>query len=369
MTAPAKLELELRQCLEQHGLLGFDQWMEAALYHPHDGFFTAGGEPGKRGKDFLTSPEVGPLFGAVLANAIDGCWLSLGQPDPFVIVEAGAGAGTLAASILRAEPRCLPALRYVLVERSATLRARHEPLLSTQVSSLAGLPAEPLGAGMVIANELLDNLPFQILEFASAGWQEVVCVAGDAAVTEARRPIANASQQLAAQLAPQAAVGDRIPWQRQAAQWVSQAQDLLTEGEVLVFDYGSSTAELAQRGGWLRTYCQHQRGRHPLELPGQQDITADVAFDQLPQPDVLLTQAQFLQRWGIDELVAQGQAVWREHAAQPTTETLLAGSRLAEAATLCDPDSYGSYQVASWLVRSVSGSAAISHAASEPPKP
>ena len=286
MTAIGNLELELRQCLEQHGSLGFDQWMEAALYHRQYGFFAAGGEPGKRGKDFLTSPEVGPLFGAVLANAIDGCWLTLGRPDPFVVAEAGAGAGTLAASILRAEPQCLPALRYVLVERSAALRARHEPLLTvtggSQVSSQAELPTEPLGAGMVIANELLDNLAFQILELTSEGWQEVVCVAGDTAVTEAWRPIAAANQQLAAQLAPQASVGDRIPWQRQAAQWVSQARDLLTEGEVLVFDYGGATAELAQRGGWLRTYCQHQHGGHPLELPGQQDITADVAFDQLP---------------------------------------------------------------------------------------
>ena len=71
----------------------------------------------------------------------------------------------------------------------------------------------------------------------------------------------------------------------------------------------------------------------------------------------------------MDELVAEGQAVWREQAAQPTTETLLAGSRMAEAATLCDPDTYGSYQVASWFVPAVSGSAAISHAAPEPPKP
>ena len=361
MTALGKLELELHQCLQRHGSLGFDQWMEAALYHRQYGFFATGGEAGKRGKDFLTSPEVGPLFGAVLANAIDGCWQSLGCPDPFVVAEAGAGAGTLAASVLRAEPQCLAALRYVLVERSAALRARHAPLLGEQVSSLAELPAVPLGAGMIIANELLDNLAFQILEFTSEGWQEVVCVASGDTVAEARRPIASTHQQLASQLAPQAAVGDRIPWQCQAAQWVTQARDLLTAGEVLVFDYGGTTAELAQRGGWLRTYCQHQHGGHPLELPGQQDITADVAFDQLPPPDLLQTQAQFLQRWGIDELVAEGQAVWREQAAQPTTETLLAGSRMAEAATLCDPDTYGSYQVASWGVPATQSAAAAPH--------
>src|SRR5581483_9566243 len=75
-----------------------------------------------RGRDFLTSPEVGPLFGAVLANALDTWWRDVGEPDPYVVVEAGAGPGTLARHVLDANPACAPALRYVLVERSPGLR-------------------------------------------------------------------------------------------------------------------------------------------------------------------------------------------------------------------------------------------------------
>ena len=74
------------------------------------------------GRDFVTSPEVGTLFGALVARALDASWHELGAPDPFVVIEAGAGRGRLAADVLRAAPACAPALRYVLVERSAALR-------------------------------------------------------------------------------------------------------------------------------------------------------------------------------------------------------------------------------------------------------
>ncbi len=98
--------------------------MESALYDPEHGFYATGGQAGRRG-DFLTSVEVGPLFGAVLARALDAWWMEAGSPRPFVVVDAGAGGGTLARSVLGAEPSCATALRYVLVERSSPLRAAH----------------------------------------------------------------------------------------------------------------------------------------------------------------------------------------------------------------------------------------------------
>jgi SAM-dependent MidA family methyltransferase len=91
--------------------------MEAALYDDGDGFYQTGGRAG-RGGDFVTSPEIGPLFAAVTAGALDRWWDQMGRPDPFVVVEAAAGGGTLARDILAAGPACSPALRYVLVERS-----------------------------------------------------------------------------------------------------------------------------------------------------------------------------------------------------------------------------------------------------------
>ena len=373
--------------------MGFDQWMEQALYHPRHGFYSSGGQAGRRGKDFLTSPEVGPLFGAVLAKAIDGCWNELGQPDPFIVAEAGAGRGALAASVLRAKPACLDALRYVMVERSELLRSQQQETLKGVISeeivvseegvisekadaggataekafaensdskifSLARLPrsvpnsdlsgSEPvIPFGMVIANELLDNLPFRILERTASGWKEVlVSPQQDFVHTE----ISTSCSELATSLAPNAPIGARIPLQEQASAWVRQACELIGRGRVIVFDYGAATAELAERGGWLRTYAKHGKGASPLACPGQQDITSDVVFDQLPPPASIRTQADFLRDWGIQTLAAEGQQEWQRQAANPTTEALIARSRSTEARTLCDPTAFGSYKAAQWIV-------------------
>ena len=111
---------------------------------------------GRRG-DFLTSPEVGPLFGAVVARFIDAEWDRLGRPEPFTFVEAGAGPGTLARAVIAARPTCADALRYIAVEVSAAQRELHPP----EVESVATLPGE-VKSGVVFANELLDNLPFRL---------------------------------------------------------------------------------------------------------------------------------------------------------------------------------------------------------------
>ncbi|MCZ7529412.1 MAG: SAM-dependent methyltransferase [Acidimicrobiia bacterium] len=103
------------------GPIAYSEFVEAALYGP-GGFFTSGGGPGRSDGDFLTSPETGSLFGALVAGALSDWWAEMGSPDPFFVVEVGAGDGRLAREVLRASPVCAPALRYVLVERSETAR-------------------------------------------------------------------------------------------------------------------------------------------------------------------------------------------------------------------------------------------------------
>src|SRR5215210_1508111 len=109
--------------------------MEEALYDPERGFYATGGQAGRRG-DFLTSPEVGPLFGAVVARMIDATWQEAGRPDPFVVVDAGAGVGTLARAVRAAGPACGAALELVCVDVSTAQRAQHPP----EVRSQADLP-------------------------------------------------------------------------------------------------------------------------------------------------------------------------------------------------------------------------------------
>src|SRR3954469_2843290 len=119
-----ELEAVLVDHLVAHGPIGFDEYVDHPLYAPGLAFYATGGGAGRR-RDFLTSPEVGPLFGAVVARALDAEGVRLGQPSPFTVLEGGAGRGALARSVRGAGPGCLAvgALRYVCVERSDRLRA------------------------------------------------------------------------------------------------------------------------------------------------------------------------------------------------------------------------------------------------------
>ncbi len=321
----------------------FDEFMREALYG-EDGFYTRpdGGHAGRRG-DFLTSPEVGPLFGAVIAKYLDAEWIRIGRPDTFTVVDAGAGPGTLARSIMAAGPECLDALDYVAVEVSGPQRERHPD----GVTSQAVMPTDLID-GVIIANELLDNLPFRLAVFDS-GWREAYVSIDDAGARS--EMLSGPFDPPPAQLLPSATLGARVPLVEQAAKFVEDTRQLLRTGSLLVIDYGVPlTAELALRPwrDWLRTYRGNERGDHYLAAPGSQDITTDIPFDQLPEADAMRTQAQFLQRWGIDELVAEGKRVWEAQAARPGLEAMKMRSRISEAEALLDPSGLGNFLVAEW---------------------
>lgn len=319
----------------------FDRFMADALYGP-SGFYTSGGRAGRRG-DFITSPEVGPLFGAVVARFLDAEWRRIGEPDEFVVVDAGAGPGTLARGVLAASADCAAALRYVAVDVSAAQREQHPE----GVESSAVLPPGPFD-GVIIANELLDNLPFRLAVYDD-GWREAYVTAGpDGRPTER---LSERFDPLPAVLPTTASLGARAPLQDAAAAWVADARARLRSGSVLVLDYAvASTADLAARPWreWLRTYRGHERGGHYLSDPGTQDITTDVAIDQLPEPDAVRSQAQWLQLYGIDELVDAGRRYWSEHAARPDLTALRMRSRVAEAEALLDPAGLGGFLVCEW---------------------
>jgi SAM-dependent MidA family methyltransferase len=144
-------------------------------------------------------------------------------------------------------------------------------------------------------------------------------------------------------------LGARIPWQQAAGQWVSDILSRLN-GRLVVIDYGVPlTTELAQRPwrDWLRTYAGHEKGAHYLRNVGAQDITTDVCIDQViatcGQPDSVRSQSQFLQLWGIDELVEEGKLAWEAAAAAPNLAAMKMRSRMSEAAALLDPNGLGAF--------------------------
>lgn len=333
--------------------------METALYDEDAGFFAVGRGPTGR-SDFVTSPETGSLFGLIVGYAIEKLWVEQGSPREFTVLEAGAGSGRLCREVLRSDRGFSSAINYITVERSEALRQVQEETLGkfSNVSILADLPDSSTN-GVIVANELLDNLAFDVAEFTTEGWAEVRVGLGDQSLTGAGTP--NFIEVLAPLdaerrcLIPETAarIGDRLPVQVGIAEWIARAAECIETGAMVIIDYAGSAEDLARRGGWLRTYRDHTRGSNPLMHPGKTDITSDVVLEPLRDAIVAAgfriesetTQAEWLSELGIGDEVAAGEAAWSAGAARGDLEALIGRSRATEAAILTDPEGLGGFTV------------------------
>lgn len=300
-----------------------EAFVERALYGP-DGFYEHGGRAGRRGASFVTSPEAGPLFGAVLARALDTWWDEAGRPDEWVVVDAGAGPGTLARAVVAAEPVCAEALEMVCVERTAAQRAMHP-------DGACSTDRMPDVADVIVANELLDNLAFGLLERTGEGWVPIRVASDGSTVPDAGGP--------------------RIPLVAAAAAWVVDARRRLRpDGRLVCFDYADTTAALAARPwtDWVRAFAGHERVEQPFADPGTRDVTVVVPWDQLPAPTRATDQASWLRAHGLGELVEEGRAYWTAHAAAPDLQAVRMRSRISEAEALTDPGGLGAFWVGEW---------------------
>jgi SAM-dependent MidA family methyltransferase len=233
-------------------------------------------------------------------------------------------------------------MKYVAVEISAAQRALHPSF----VESVDVFP-DRIIQGVVLANELLDNLPFKLFVY-DGEWMEAFVGSGDdGKFVEVLRAV----DVIPAILPKSAPLGSRAPIQTAASQWLLNVSQKLSRGRVLVFDYCSeSTSETAVTPWreWLRTYKDHDRGVHYLIEPGTQDITTQVMIDQLMEvvPELSVShQSEWLLNLGIDELVSEGSSYWEQHKSAPDIAAMKMRSRLNEAQALTDRDGLGSFSV------------------------
>ncbi len=268
----------IRDEVRATGPMPFERFMALALYDSQHGFFATGGLRSAKSGDFLTSPEVSPWFGRTLAAYVRP---RLERSGAATLVEAGAGSGSLLRPLCDALGDL--AARVVAIDASPAARTALADAGFETMSDLSELEG-PLD-GVIIANELLDNLPMRLAAKSGDSWVEwwVGCDAPDADLTFVTTPPRADTTEWLDQYAGAVPDGGVVEVQLAAAGWLQHAIGLIGRGAVLVVDYGATAEELVPRRavGTLRTYRAHHLGPDPLLQPGATDITADVNFTAL----------------------------------------------------------------------------------------
>ncbi|HEY3522653.1 MAG TPA: SAM-dependent methyltransferase [Candidatus Limnocylindrales bacterium] len=351
------LVARIRDEIRRRGPMTFARFMEIALYDPHGGYYMTEESRPTRAGDFLTAPELHPIFGQALARQVVEVWQRLGRPQPFVVREFGAGSGALAAALLgRLATDASPlfdVVRYQPVERNPHRVAELEARFAA--GGLQGRLERAAGpmTGVVIANEFLDALPFHRVEgnaaYDGALAELFVVIDGDGL---REKPGPPSTPVLAARLAAEGvalASGQRAEVRLADGPWIASLAEDLRAGVAIVVDYALPADDLystRRMAGTLVAYLGHVAHGDPFQSIGRQDLTAHVDLTALERSargadlDVLgaTSQAEFLVGCGLEQLV--------EDARSDERTGLAAWSELrASVARLLDPRATGGFRV------------------------
>jgi SAM-dependent MidA family methyltransferase len=267
------------------GWLPFDRFMAAALYAPGLGYYAAGAHKLGVGGDFVTAPELSPVFGRCLGSE---CGRILRALDGGDILEIGAGTGALAEQVMHtlAEADALPA-HYWILETSPDLRQRQHSRLDRLPpewrSRIAWLDAPPAAAfrGVILANEVIDALPIARIRGSTTGLQEVGVVREGATLRDASRPVSAAVRACVQQRGISLAAEQDAEVCCLLSDWVDEVTRSLSRGVALFIDYGDVRSRLyaADRAhGTLVAFHRHRIHNDPYIHLGLQDLTAWVDF-------------------------------------------------------------------------------------------
>lgn len=346
------LQARIAQAVEQAGgFLSFEHFMDLALYAPGLGYYVAGARKFGADGDFVTAPELTPLFGACLARqcaAVLAC-------DGGSVLEFGGGSGRLALSVLQAlDALGQPAARYTIVELSPELRERQQALIAREAPALLPriawrqAPPEAPWEGIVLANEVLDALPCARFARIRGEVRELgVERAEDGSLRAASRVAQPAfAARVNALLAPLGAVYPRDDDSDYVSEFSPRLPALLADlarflrrGMVVFADYGEGRREYyaPQRAdGTLQCYYRHRAHVDPLWWPGLQDITAAVDFTAVAEAAAeagfeiagFMEQAPYLLACGITDLLGARAAAVTDGAARANYQAAQAAKLL-----------------------------------------
>jgi SAM-dependent MidA family methyltransferase len=301
---------------QQGGAIPFSRFMELALYAPRLGYYSGGAAKLGQDGDFTTAPEISPLFGAALARA-SAAVMAQSAPN---IIEFGAGTGKLARDVLSSLAEMgVQVDSYTIIDLSGELRARQQELLAAfpQVRWSDTLPEA--FSGVVLANEVLDAMPVELVVKTPDGWRRQMVTVEDGEFAFTQQPL---DPELAAQLARQVLDADALhegyltEIHPVAAGFMRSLARMFEHGRgaAILVDYGFPAREyyFEQRiGGTLMCHYRHHAHPEPFFMPGLQDITAHVDFTAMALASqdaglpvlAYMNQASFLLACGIGELL------------------------------------------------------------------
>lgn len=275
--------------IRARGPITVAEFMDLALYHPTLGYYAARARRSGRRGDFITSVDVSPLFGELVAVQLGEMWRLLGTPAAFDLVEAGAGDGRLARDVLDAalatDPALYEAVCLHLIERSPAARRAHLETLGPHraklVSSAETIPSRV--TGVILANELLDALPVHVVVGRPEGLREVFVAEREGRLVAVEgAPSTPALADFLARVGVTLEPGRRAEVGLAAEAWVTDAARRLARGFLLLIDYGEDAAVLcsdAFPAGTLRSIHRHALDPRPADWlldPGERDLTAEV---------------------------------------------------------------------------------------------
>ena len=282
----------LAERIRKSGPITFAEYMEACLYHPQFGYYSKPEQEPRR--DYVTSVDVSPIFGRLMLRQFHEMWDLMERPAPFWLVEAGAGTGALAKSVLDCAAECFPefysALVYVAVEKSARRRAAHRELLESHAQrghfESGDDPPQRIPVGCIFSNELFDAIPVhRVVRLKSELCEIRVEWDSERGFHEIVGPVSSPRiEEYFVQQGIELREGQQAEVNLAACDWIEDAGKRLDRGFVLTIDYGHPAVELYDERhmrGTLLAYERHRASEDYFRAPGEQDLTAHVNFTAL----------------------------------------------------------------------------------------
>jgi SAM-dependent MidA family methyltransferase len=294
MSATANLSERLRARIERQGPISFCEWMTAALYDEHEGYYSVDQVRQGRSGDYRTAPETSPLFAATFASYFARLHTDLKWPRPWTLCEVGAGGGEFAHGVLthlRAQyPEIFAATKYVIVESSRVARQRAAYRLSEFAERIDFRSLDQISGpltGIIFSNELIDAFPVHRVMMRAGKLRELCVDTRDLGFAWIECDLEPEVAEYCERVRMQLDEGKMAEVNLKSEEYISRAAALLDRGYVITVDYGAERGELwhapDRRLGTLRAFHRHQLVDDLLARPGQQDLTSTIDWTQLQE--------------------------------------------------------------------------------------